>query len=59
MEVLSSYSNAKDIRVDDSGIYTVIPYDHSAEVIKSYDAAFKNRDDYDNPSIYAEISENL
>lgn len=59
VEVLSSYSNAKDIIVDDCGIYTNIPYDHSAEVIKSYDAAFKNRDDYDNPSIYAEISENL
>ena len=56
---MGPYSNARDVRVDDTDIYTDILYEHSAEVIKSYDAAFKNRDDYDNPSIYAEVSENL
>ncbi|CAO1422486.1 unnamed protein product [Diamesa serratosioi] len=59
VEVMGPYSNAKDVRVDDSGIYTIIPYDHSSEVIKSYDAAFKNIGDQGIPSIYAEISENL
>lgn len=56
---MSPYSNAWDLKCDDNGIYTDIPFEHSAEVIQSYDRAFKNQNEYDNPSIYAEVSENF
>ena len=56
---MDPYSNAMDLKLDANSIYTDIPFEHSAEVIQSYDTAFKNLNDYDDSSIYAEVSENL
>ena len=57
VEVMSPYSNVKDVRDDDSSIYTIIPYEQSSDVIRFYGAAFKNQHDNDSPSIYAEVAE--